>query len=185
MYLLGNNAVTMYRYSISANTWTAMTPTTARGVAPWVWFSANFIGKTGDTVWADEADIRDWRYIYSFRWANGNALDRFDISWGTAGAGAWSNISYTASSETFGNGSCYAANGRYIYMRKDATNRFFKFSIRGNYIEPLSTNLYPEGAAVLWDKLWVKSYNEGWTDKLFWLYSLRNTWTELHRMLLF
>lgn len=33
LYLIGNNAVTMYRYSISANTWTVMAPTTARGGA--------------------------------------------------------------------------------------------------------------------------------------------------------
>ena len=34
IYLLGNNAVTMYRYSISGNTWTIIAPTTARPAAP-------------------------------------------------------------------------------------------------------------------------------------------------------
>lgn len=33
LYLIGNNAVTMYRYSISANTWTVMSPTVARSAA--------------------------------------------------------------------------------------------------------------------------------------------------------
>jgi hypothetical protein len=47
IYILGNNAVTMYRYSISANTITVMAPTTARGAAPVVGMSANLIMSTG------------------------------------------------------------------------------------------------------------------------------------------
>lgn len=42
LYLLGNNAVTMYRYSISANTWTTMAPTTARAGAMIIGGGANF-----------------------------------------------------------------------------------------------------------------------------------------------
>ena len=67
IYLLGNNAVTMYRYSQSANTWTTMAPTTARAGAMVVGGGANWVGKTGDTNWADESNIKDGRYIYSFR----------------------------------------------------------------------------------------------------------------------
>lgn len=186
LYLIGNNAVTMYRYSISANTWTTMAPTTARAAAMVAWGWANWVWKTGDVNWANESDIKDGRYIYSFRGGAGSLLDRFDIAGGTAGAGAWANIAYIgAGGETFTTGSSYAVSWRYIYMRKDATHRFFKFSIRGNYVEPVTTNLYPDGAAVLWDKLWVKVYTESWVDKLTWLYSLRNSWTELHRILLF
>ena len=185
LYLIGNNAVTMYRYSISWNTWTVMAPTTARAAAMVAWGGANWIWKSGDANWANEADIKDWRYIYSFRWAAGGALDRFDIAGGTAWAGAWQNIAYTWLAETFTTWSSYSVSGRYIYMRKDATHRFFKFSITGSYIEPLTTNLYPDGVAILWDKLWIHVYNDGTTDKLFWLYSLRNTGTELHRILLF
>ena len=67
MYFLGNNAVTMYRYSISGNTWTTMAPTTARGGAAAAGMSANWVAITGDTNWANESDIRNGRYIYSFR----------------------------------------------------------------------------------------------------------------------
>lgn len=112
-------------------------------------------------------------------------LDRFDIAGGTAGAGAWLNIAYVGIAETFTTGSSYAVSGRYIYMRKDATHRFFKFSVTGHYIEPLTTNLYPDGTAVAGDKLWIKAYNDGTSDVLFWLYSLRNTGTEVHRILLY
>jgi len=185
LYLIGNNAVTMYRYSISANTWTTMAPTVARSAAMVTWGGANWIGKTGDENWALETDIKDGRYIYSFRWGAWWALDRFDIAWGTAGAWAWLNIAYPNLQETFTTGSSYAVSGRYIYCRQNATHRYFKFSVRGNYLEPLTTNLYPDGAALNWDKTWIKVYSESWTDILFWLYSLRNTGTEVHRILLF
>ena len=185
LYLLGNNAVTMYRYSISNNSWSTIAPTTARTGAPAAGMGANWVSKTGDAGWADENDIKDGRYIYSFRGGAGALLDRYDISGGTAGAGAWLPITYVGLVETFTTGTSYAADGRYIYIKKDATNRFFKYSVRGNYVEPLSTNLYPDGAGVIGDKLWLKKYQESGVTKLTWLYSLRNTGTELHRLLLF
>lgn len=51
-------------------------------------------------------------------------------------------------------------------------------------MEPLSTNLYTDGAALVGDKLWIKDYLESGVVKLSWVYSLRNTGTEVHRMLL-
>ena len=51
-------------------------------------------------------------------------------------------------------------------------------------MEPLSTNLYPDGIAVLGDKMWLKDYVEGGVEKLSWVYSLRNAGTEVHRLLL-
>ena len=184
VYLFGNNAVTAYRLSLSGNTWTVMAPTVARAGAPVAGMSANWAGKTGDTNWANENDIKDGRYIYSFRAGATGTLDRFDIAGGTAGAGAWQNIVYVSNGETFTSGSAYGLQGRYIYIRKDATHRYFKYSIRGNYMEPLSTNLYPDGAALVGDKLWLKAYKEAGVEKLVWLYSLRNSGTEVHRMLL-
>lgn len=184
LYLLGNNAVTMYRFSLSGNTWTVMAPTTARAGAPVAGGGANWAGKTGDPNWANESDIKDGRYIFSFRGGATGTLDRFDIAGGTAGAGAWANIVYVNNAETFTTGSSYGLYGRYLFIRKDATNRFFKYSLRGNYLEPLSTNLYPDGTALLGDKTWLKVYKESGVEKLVWLYSLRNSGTELHRLLL-
>jgi len=184
LYLLGNNAVTMYRYSFSGNSWTTMAPTAARAAAMVAGGGANWIQLTGDTNFDDESTGNAGKYIFSFRGGAGAILDRFDITGGTAGAGAWAAITYINQSETFTTGSSYAAFGRYIICRKDATHRYFKYSVRGNYMEPLATNLYPDGAALLGDKTWVKNYMEGSAVKLTWLYSLRNTGTELHRMLL-
>lgn len=182
-YLVGNNAVAMYRYSRSANTWTTMAPTTARAAAPSTGASLNWVGKTGDDNWAAENAILDGRYLYSLRGGASTVIDRFDIAGGTAGAGAWQALTYPGAAETFTTGSSADWSGRYLYIRKDATNRFFKFSLRGNYMEPLSTNLYLDGAALLGKKTWVKDYDG--TDTLKWVYALRNSGTELHRLPLF
>lgn len=184
LYLVGNNAVTMYKYNISANTWATVAPTAARGGAPVAGCSLNWIGKTGNTGLDNESNIFAGRYLYSFRGGGTATLDRFDIAGGTAGAGTWEAINYIGT-ETFASGSHYVSKGRYIYIQKDATNRFFKYSVRGNYLEPLSTNLYPNGAAVIGNRMWVWSYQESGVEKVAWLYCLGQTLTVLHRIMLF
>lgn len=179
LYLLGNNAVTMYRYSISAATWTTLAPGVARAGAGVAGMSADWAGQTGDTNWADESNIKDGRYIYSFRGGATATLDRYDIA-----LNAWSVITYVNNAETFTTGSSYGIHGRYIFIRKDATNRFFKYSMRGNYLEPLTTLQVTDGAALLGDKLWLKGYKEGGVEKLAWIYSLSNSGALLYRLLL-
>lgn len=71
--------------------------------------------------------------------------------------------------------------GRFIYIRKDATNRFFKYSVRGNFIDPFATNLFPDGTALLGNKIWVKNYDS--TQDIQWVYSLQNTGAILHRVM--
>ncbi len=180
LYMMGNNAVTMYRYSISNNTWSTLAPIVARSGNPVAGMSANWAGKTSDVNWGIENAIIDGRYIYSFRGGGSNVLDRYDIA-----ANSWGVVSYVNMAETFASGSSYGINGRYIYIRKDATNRFFKYDIIGNYLESLSVNLYPDGGAVVGDKLWISVYQEENVTKATWLYSLRNSGNELHRILLF
>lgn len=182
LYLLGNNVVTMYRYSISGNTWSTIAPTAARAAAPGVGMSANAIGKTGDANWASEAALLDGRYIYSLRGGASSVIDRFDIAGGTAGAGTWAAVTFI-NGETFTTGSSAFPMGEFLYIRKDATNRFFKYSVVDNAIRPLATNLYTDGAAVLGHKIWVKNLDSTGTVK--WIYSLMNTGTVLHRMMLY
>jgi len=182
LYLAGNNNVAMYRYSISGNTWTTLAPTTARSAAPGLAASLNWCGNTGDSNWQNESDIRDGRYLYSVRGGAGALIDRYDIAGGTAGAGAWAQLTYVGT-ETFTTGSSAWVFGRYVYIRKDATQRFFKYSVKGNYLEPVSVNLYTDGAGLLGQKMWVKSLDE--KDSVLWLYSLMNTGTVLHRLMLY
>lgn len=180
LYLLGNNAVTMYRYSISGNAWTVMAPTVARSAAPGTGMSANAIGITGDALWANENAILNGRYIYSLRGGGNATMQRFDIAGGTSGAGAWSDVT-TISTETFTTGSSAFPMGEFIYIRKDATNRFFKYSIVDNAMRPFTTNLYADGTALLGNKIWVKNLPN---SSVKWVYSLRNSGTELHRVMI-
>jgi hypothetical protein len=169
----------MYRYSISANTWTTLAPTAARAGAPGVGMSANWAESTGTTEWATENDILDGRYIYSFRGNGLSNLERYDIALNT-----WQSVSYINQAETFTTGSSYSLLGNHIYIRKEATGRMFQYSIRGNHLEPFTTTLYPEGAAILGDKMWGKKYMENGQCKMKWLYWLQNTGNVLHRMLI-
>lgn len=181
LYLLGNAAVTVYKHSVSANTWTVMVPTTARAVAPGLALSGDAVIKTGDAIWANESAIRDGRYIYSFRGGATAAVDRLDTAGGTAGAGAWLAVNYVGS-QTFTTGSSYFVKGRYIFIRKEATGNIYKFSIRGNYLEPLALNQYTDGAAVLGNKIWVHDFDG--TGTILWLYSVINSGVPIHRLML-
>jgi len=104
-YLLGNNAVTLYRYTVSTNTWATLTPTAARVAAMGAGGSASWIDSA--TGWDNETLInfnqagtifrQNGRYIYSFRGGASNALDIYDIA-----ANTWiSNFNYGNQQETF------------------------------------------------------------------------------------
>lgn len=186
IYALGNNAVTMYKYSISANTWSTVSPTVARAGAPIAGMSADWIGTTGDTNWADITDIKDGRYIYSLRGGT-SVMDRFDISGGTNGAGAWSAVTYQPSLTTFATGDSTEWSGQYLYIAKEGTaaipQRIYKYDLIGNTVLPFSTDWYLGGAAVLGNKMWIKNLSTAGAVK--WLYVLQSTSTNLRRIMLF
>lgn len=187
IYLMGNNAVTLYKYSISGNTSVTVTPSAARAGAPVVGMTASFVGITGETNWADISDIKNGRYIYCIR--GGTAIiDRYDIP-----TLAWlptTGVIYT-SPITFTTGSSATWNGRYIYIAKEGTaaipQRFYKYSLRGNYLEPVTSDWMigtgAAGAALLGNKIWIKNLSSAGTIK--WLYCLQSTATNLRRIMLF
>lgn len=177
IYAIGNNAVTMYRYVISSNTWSTLAPGAARGGAPVAGMSASAVGVTGDATWALETDIRNGRYIYSFRGGASALLDRYDIALNN-----WAAIAYIGT-ETFTTGSSAFVMGPNLYLKKDATNRFFKYNVVKNVILPWSYNYYTDGAGVLGQKIWVKNYDSAGTFQ--WVYSLQNTGTALHRAIIY
>lgn len=183
IYIMGNNAVTLYKYSISGNTSVTVTPTAARAGAPVAGMTANFVGVTGDTSWASITDIKNGRYIFCVR--GGTAIiDRYDIA-----SLAWmstTGVVYT-SPITFATGTSAFWNGRYLYIAKEGSatvpQRFYKYSLRGNYLEPVTTDWYFGGVALLGSKMWVKNLSTTGTVK--WLYCLQSTSTNLRRIMLF
>lgn len=186
LYALGNNAVTMYKYSISGNSWATVAPTTARAGAPIAGMSADWVGETGDTNWADITDIKDGRYIYSLRGGT-SVLDRFDISGGTNGAGAWLAVTYQPSLQTFATGDSTEWSGQYLYIAKEGTaaipQRFYKYDLIGNTVFPMTSDWYFGGAALLGNKIWIKNLSTAGTVK--WLYCLQSTSTNLRRIMIF
>lgn len=184
-YLLGNNAVTMYRYSISGNSWTTLSPTAARAGAAAAGCTADWIDAVPATEWNDGTYSNHYtttlvhqngRYLYCFRGGASSTLDVYDIS-----ANTWiSNISYGQQAETFTSGSCSVDMNGLIYIQKDATGRIFKFDVAKNVLDPFTLNPVPQGAAVTGDKMAFQTYKDGGTAVNY-LYSLANTRTELTR----
>ena len=187
MYLLGNNAVTLYRYTISTNSWATLTPIAAR---------AGVMGAGGTASWIDS--VQGWdnetlinhnqagtifkqngRYIYSFRGAGVSTLDVYDIA-----ANTWvSGLPYGNQQETFTTGThCCDLDGN-VYIQKENTGRFFKFDVGRNLLISLSTNVTPQGAVLTGNRMFILPYIDGATEINF-LYSVIHTSNILNRLLL-
>lgn len=179
LYYLGNNAVTMYRYSISGNTWTTLSPVAARGGAPGAGMSAHWVSQAPDADWTAENAINNGRYIYSFRGAAGALLDRYDIAGNT-----WQNVSYGPATETFTTGSKWEIVEGNIYGTKDATGRWFRFNVATSIMDGWHTRRFPDSTAIVGDSAFALSYVDGAT-RIWWLYQALNTSVEVYRAMVF
>lgn len=188
LYLLGNASVILYRYSISGNAWTTLSPATARAAAPGAGFSADWIHGVTDADWSGAQGKlllqsgtyrQNGRYLYSFRGGASATLDLYDLAgntWIAAGT------AYGNAQETFSTGSCSVEFAGTIYLMKEATGRIFRFDVARHALEPWTTNVYPVSTAVEGDKLAVVAYRDGATLIPF-LYHLVHSRAEMQRML--
>ena len=177
LYLFGNAAVAAYRYDIAANTWSTLSPVAARAGAPGAGLSAHWIHSSSESDWTNESAIQIGRYIYSFRGGATVSLDRYDIAGNT-----WSVVNYGPATETFTTGTKYTLHDDKLYIQKDATGRWFVFNIPKLDMDPWSTMLYPQGAALVGDTAFDCSYTDGATD-IFYVYMLLNTSSILLRQM--
>lgn len=180
LYYMGNAAVAMYRYTISTNTWTTLAPTAARAAAPGAGLSGHWVWGATPAAWTSESAIQNGRYLYSFRGnaATANPLDQYDIALNT-----WvSGIVYAPATETFTAGTKYVYSGDYLYMQKDATGRWFRYSFPEQGMDGWTTMLYTQGAAVVGDTAFDVSYVDGATT-IQYIYMLLNTSTVTLRQL--
>lgn len=176
VYYLGNNAVTLYRYSVSANTWTTLAPTAARAAAPSTGMSGHWIYNAVDTAWQDENAIINGRRIYSLRAGAGSVLDYYDIA-----ANSWvSGVAYAPASETFTTGTKYALIGGVLYIHKDATGRWLRLNFVTGEMDGWSTMTYTQGTAVIGDTSWMVQYVDGATT-IRYVYKILNTTNVLLR----
>jgi hypothetical protein len=180
LYYMGNGAVTLYRYSISANTWSTLSPTLARAGAPGVGMSGHWAWGVTAADWIDESNIINGRRICSFRAgaAAANPLDCYDIALNT-----WINAqAYSPAVETFTTGTKYVYSGNYLYIQKDATGRWFRYSLPEYTMDGWNTMTYTQGAAVLGDTAFDVTYHDGALD-ITYVYMLLNTSTVMLRQM--
>lgn len=183
IYYIGNGAVTMYKYSISGDAWSTVTVTAARASAPIAGMTADWVGTTGDTGWANVDACLNGRYIYSCRPTSG-IIDRYDIA-----SRAWlatTGVNYLPNL-VLANGCSSCWDGRYIYLQVAGTaaipTRIYKYSLRGNYIEPFAEDWYLAGAAVAGNKMWIKDLST--TGAIKWLYYIASTSLVMRRIMIF
>ena len=187
-YLLGNNAVTLYKYTVSTDTWATITPTAARagamaggGTADWIDNAAGWDNETAVDHYTTLLDKQNGRYIYSFRGGASSNLDVYDIA-----ASTWvSGIAYGNQMETFTAGSSSVDLNGNVFITKEATGRVFTLEVDKNRLMPIATNTTQAalgGTAVEGDKMFVLPYTDGGTTIMFG-YMLRHSGADLVRMM--
>ena len=186
-FLLGNNSGTLYKFTVSANTWATITPGAVRAGPATGGCSGNWI----DSVqgWDNETLVplysttlyrQNGRYIFSFRGGSATTLDVYDIASST-----WvSGVPYGNQGETFATGSSSFDCGGNIYLQKEATGRIFKFSLADWALKSVSANPLAQGTVVAGTKMFMLPYMDGGT-RLDFLYTMRHSGPDLYRMLLF
>jgi hypothetical protein len=185
-YLVGNFAVTLYRYKVSTNTWTTLAPSVARAGNQQAGGSFNWLDSV--PTWELESDGKplpmngfvyrqNGRYLLSFRGGATNALDLYDIA-----ANTWiSNNAYGNQMETFTTGSSSLDYGGFIYMLKEGTGRISRFNVKKWQLEGFATNPMPQGTVITGNKLFMLPYKDGGVETNF-LYVQRHTGAEMFRI---
>ena len=177
IYYMGSGAVTLYRYSISAGTWTTLSPGVARAAAPSTGLSGHWIWGATANDWKVESDIKNGRFIYSFRGGASAALDRYDIALNT-----WVAVTYAPAVETFTTGTKYIYIADHIYAQKDATGRWFRYNVVTAEQDGFGTMTYTQGAAILGDTAFDVTYHDGLID-ITYVYMILNTSTVMLRQM--
>ena len=178
LYYLGNNSVILYRYSISGNSWSTISPTAARANGPAAGMSAHWIYGESSTDWAAENTIINGRRIYSFRGSNAAILDYYDIALNT-----WvSAVTYAPATEVFAAGTKYTYVNDKLYIQKDVTNRWFEFDFSESAMNGWTTMPVTQGIAVLGDTCFDVTFYDGATE-IHYVYILLNSSTLMFRQM--
>ncbi|TXI86921.1 MAG: hypothetical protein E6Q36_08380 [Chryseobacterium sp.] len=186
-YLMGNNAVTLYRFSVATGTWTTLSPAAARAAAPGGGATLNWID--GASTWTLNTNgssnlvttglyKQNGRYLLSFRGGGTNTLDAYDIA-----ANTWiSGLPYGFQTETFTTGSSSCDYKGNIFIQKEATTRFFRFSVDEWSMQSLAQHFWAQGATVTGNKMALLIFSD--TGELPILFSMGHTTTDMYRLML-
>jgi len=137
IYMVGNAAVGLFRYSISGNAWASRT---ARGTGAGAGHAAYIPFRRTEANWTDASNIQNGRFIYSFRGGAVNALDIYDIALDTWSNGAaYSSMNgFNPTTGWFGD----SADGRdlVIISATTAGTNAFKFNPAALFLTPGTSN---------------------------------------------
>ncbi len=177
IYLIGNAAITLYKYSISKNLWTVLAPTVARAGVPGGGTTLDSPTNTKRFEWSYENNIRNGRYLYSLRGGGTTLIDRYDIV-----ANKWEVVN-TKTMETFTSGtSSVMVHGNWYIKSSASGYRLFRYNVVDNVMYPFSTIAISEGGVVAGQKIHAKRIKD--TDLIF-LYSIASSQTAVYRTLLY
>lgn len=167
IYWFGNSGTSVLRYAITAGTWSSLATRTAPGAG----VSGNWIYDVTETDWTDENNILNGRRIYSFRGANGNILDFYDIP-----SNAWtSNIDYSPKNDTWGTGTSYVYNKNFIYIHQNNGGRWIRYNLATRNTDGWHNTAYPQPSSTNSEKAFYYVYKDGGTEIPFIYFMLHGT----------
>lgn len=178
IFLQGNSAVTLYRYTLSTTAWSTISPVAARAGAPVAGMQSTWVHSVSTSEWSDEKALLNLRYLFCPR--GGTAIiDRFDI----AGVTWASDIAYGNKAEVFASGSSASYLGDSIAVEQANTGRIVQLDLPSMSLRSLALWNVTQGAVVLGDKLASIKYK--YNGKTYrWLYKWNHTLTTVQRLLL-
>lgn len=167
LYLIGNGVVTLWRYSISGNSWSTLSPGAARSAAPGAGQTLDWIFGSTHGNFNTEATIVNGRRLYSFRGGSTGTLDYYDIA-----ANTWTSAVTLPWTETIGTGGGGDYDGgEWIYLRLQASNanpRLFRYAPATNKLEAWSQLFITDGSTLnVGQRIWTANYVDGATTIAF------------------
>jgi hypothetical protein len=190
LYAVVGGAVTLYRYSISGNTWSTLTPAVARSASPNAGgASLSWIGVVSDSSWADETNIKNGRYLYCFAAGGTGNYGVYDIA-----ANTWINV--TASEyrrggawqgPVFGGGVCVDREFIYVIPAGGPNPPYllYRYNVVTRTLDPWSSWQLPGTGGYDRNGATIGTYTDGATT-LRWLYHIPwATPSIMMRMLIF
>lgn len=177
LYLIGNNATQMYRYTLSSNAWSTTSANAGNPALPAVTAAS---GAGGALKWlpGDNTDR-----LVCVRGAASSSVYLYNLV-----ANTWSTLTFHPSTETFTTGTCYGVEQDATFkpvrllIQKDSTNRIYRLDITKGTMTPIATQwLLSQGAAVVGDKASIIATQ----DNIQFFYFLLNTSSSFVRSPLF
>lgn len=156
MYLVGNSATQMYRYTIGTNVWSTTSSNTSNPALAAV---TGAVGAGCALKWLPAVDSNS---LFCIRGGATNNIYKYSLS-----ANTWATETFYPNSETFTTGTCVAArsvNGQQktLYIQKDATMRFYKYDAVTKRLDTsVFQYLMPDGAAVVGDRTCIITSPDG------------------------